>query len=471
MHRDDTASARPASTFTWSSGGLCHRAPGPRTSSAAGWSRSAAWSKRGRAPASPPMPPISLLGAAAAHVSRGASKLIAALDHFRFLRRAASSLSISARRPAASREVLLERGAARVYAVDVGHGQLHARLAADPRVVSLEDCDARRLDRTLVPEPVGALVADVSFISLTKALPVPLTLTRPGAWLVALIKPQFEAGRAAVGKRGIVRDRGGAAAGRGRWCATGSPGSRTGACSTSSPRRSPAARATRSSCWERRVAVKAQEVEIDGLGAQGDGVVELPEELLYIPYALPGELWRFVDGEPPVLLRPHPARAEPVCRHFGSCGGCDAQHMPDGLYAAWKRAIVVEAFRHRGTRRARRRPVPRAARQPPPHPGLCPALPQEPPPRLLSRRHARHHERHRVPHRHSRSWWPRCRRCGRCWSRCSRARPRPPSTCSPRRPASTCSMGFIHLDSPHKHYPRLAALGGAARLGPPDGRA
>jgi 23S rRNA (uracil1939-C5)-methyltransferase len=96
------------------------------------------------------------------------------------------------------------------------------------------------------------------------------------------------------------------------------------------------------------VAVKAQEVEIDGLGAQGDGVVELPEGLLYIPFALPGELWRVADGERYALLRPHPARADPVCPHFASCGGCDAQHMPDALYAAWKRGIVVESFRHRG---------------------------------------------------------------------------------------------------------------------------
>jgi 23S rRNA (cytidine1920-2'-O)/16S rRNA (cytidine1409-2'-O)-methyltransferase len=72
--------------------------------------------------------------------------------------------------------------------------------------VVLEGCDARRLSRELVPEPVGAVVADVSFISLMKALPVPLALTGSGAWLVALIKPQFEAGRAAVGKGGIVRD-------------------------------------------------------------------------------------------------------------------------------------------------------------------------------------------------------------------------------------------------------------------------
>jgi 23S rRNA (cytidine1920-2'-O)/16S rRNA (cytidine1409-2'-O)-methyltransferase len=148
---------------------------------------------------------ISLSGAAQTHVSRGASKLIAALDHFRFSVEGVVALDIGASTGGFT-EVLLDRGATRVYAVDVGHDQLHARLAADPKVVSLEDCDARRLDRTLVPEPIGALVADVSFISLTKALPVPLTLTRPGAWLVALIKPQFEAGRAAVGKRGIVRD-------------------------------------------------------------------------------------------------------------------------------------------------------------------------------------------------------------------------------------------------------------------------
>ncbi len=93
---------------------------------------------------------------------------------------------------------------------------------------------------------------------------------------------------------------------------------------------------------------EAQEVEIDRLGAQGDGVVELPDEQIYIPYALPGELWRFVDGKPAVMLRPHPERAQPVCPHFGSCGGCAAQHMPEALYVAWKRGIVVEAFRHRG---------------------------------------------------------------------------------------------------------------------------
>ena len=104
-------------------------------------------------------------------------------------------------------EVLLARGAARVFALDVGHGQLHPRIAADPRVASLEGVNARAIPAGLVP-PVDWIVADVSFISLEKALPGPLALARPGAVLVALIKPQFEAGRAQVGRGGIVRDAG-----------------------------------------------------------------------------------------------------------------------------------------------------------------------------------------------------------------------------------------------------------------------
>jgi 23S rRNA (cytidine1920-2'-O)/16S rRNA (cytidine1409-2'-O)-methyltransferase len=148
---------------------------------------------------------IRLSDAAGDHVSRGAMKLIAALDHFHFPVAGTVALDVGASTGGFT-QALLERGAARVYAADVGRGQLHARLAGDARVVSLEGRDARQLDRALVPEPVGAIVADVSFISLAKALPVPLTLAGAGAWLVALIKPQFEAGRAAVGKGGIVRD-------------------------------------------------------------------------------------------------------------------------------------------------------------------------------------------------------------------------------------------------------------------------
>ena len=103
-------------------------------------------------------------------------------------------------------EVCLARGAARVHAVDVGRGQLHPRLSADPRVNDLQAVDARALDRALIPEPVGLIVCDASFIGLAKVLPAALALAAPGADLVALVKPQFEAGRAAVGKGGLVKD-------------------------------------------------------------------------------------------------------------------------------------------------------------------------------------------------------------------------------------------------------------------------
>jgi 23S rRNA (uracil1939-C5)-methyltransferase len=105
----------------------------------------------------------------------------------------------------------------------------------------------------------------------------------------------------------------------------------------------------KSSCWEQCVTTRAQEVEIDGLGAQGDGIVDAPSgQRLYVAFALPSERWRLAEGGRDTLLRAHPQRATPVCRHFGSCGGCVAQHMPDDLYTAWKRAMVVHAFMHRG---------------------------------------------------------------------------------------------------------------------------
>lgn len=148
---------------------------------------------------------ITLAEGAGAHVSRGAEKLIAALDAFGLdpSRRVALDVGAST---GGFTEVLLSRGATKVYAVDVGRGQLHVSLLGDPRVVSLEGIDSRTLDRTVIPKPVGAIVADVSFISLTLALPAALALAAPGCWFAALIKPQFEAGRDAVGKGGIVRD-------------------------------------------------------------------------------------------------------------------------------------------------------------------------------------------------------------------------------------------------------------------------
>ncbi len=147
---------------------------------------------------------VALSPEAPAFVSRGALKLEAALDAFAFAPEGRVALDIGASTGGFT-EVLIARGAAKVYAVDVGRGQLHARLRADPRVVVLEETDARRLSGSIIKEPVGAIVADVSFISLTLALPAALTLAAPDAWLIALVKPQFEAGRQAVGKGGVVR--------------------------------------------------------------------------------------------------------------------------------------------------------------------------------------------------------------------------------------------------------------------------
>ena len=137
-------------------------------------------------------------------VSRGGVKLAAALDAFAIDSSGRVCLDLGASTGGFT-HVLLDRGAARVYAADVGHGQLHPTIAADPRVVGLEGVDARCLDAASVPEPIDLLVADVSFISLKLVLPPVLPLLAPAAALVALVKPQFEAGPAHV-RKGIVRD-------------------------------------------------------------------------------------------------------------------------------------------------------------------------------------------------------------------------------------------------------------------------
>ncbi|HRY06190.1 MAG TPA: TlyA family RNA methyltransferase [Hyphomicrobiaceae bacterium] len=140
-----------------------------------------------------------------AHVARSGAKLVAALEAFGFDPAGRVALDVGASTGGFT-QVLLEGGVKRVYAVDVGRGQLHETLRANPRVISMEGQDARALSRELVIDPAEAIVADVSFLSLRQALPVPLQLAAPACWLVALVKPQFEAGRAAVGKRGVVRD-------------------------------------------------------------------------------------------------------------------------------------------------------------------------------------------------------------------------------------------------------------------------
>jgi len=148
-----------------------------------------------------------VLEAVAAHpwVGRGALKLAHALDLWPIAVAGRTVLDVGASTGGFT-EVCLARGAARVYAVDVGRGQLHPRLAGDPRVVSLEATDARDLTPALIPQAPDLIVTDVSFISLAKALPAALALAGPGADLVALVKPQFEAGREKVGKGGIVTD-------------------------------------------------------------------------------------------------------------------------------------------------------------------------------------------------------------------------------------------------------------------------
>ena len=137
-------------------------------------------------------------------VSRAALKLDFALKEFGLSPNNAIALDIGASTGGFT-EVLLANGAAKVYALDVGHGQLHQRLRNDPRVVNIEGVNARDIPEGLVPE-VDWIVTDVSFISLEKALPAALERGRKGTILVALIKPQFEVGRALVGKGGIVRD-------------------------------------------------------------------------------------------------------------------------------------------------------------------------------------------------------------------------------------------------------------------------
>lgn len=148
---------------------------------------------------------VEITGDDAHYVSRAALKLVAALDAFGLDPSGRVALDVGASTGGFC-QVLLGHGALRVYAVDVGRGQLHESLAGDPRIISLEQCDARSLTGAEIPEPIGAITVDVSFISLRLVLPHVMTFAAPGAWLVALIKPQFEVGRADVGKGGIVTD-------------------------------------------------------------------------------------------------------------------------------------------------------------------------------------------------------------------------------------------------------------------------
>jgi 23S rRNA (cytidine1920-2'-O)/16S rRNA (cytidine1409-2'-O)-methyltransferase len=142
---------------------------------------------------------------ASGYVSRAALKLIAGLEAGGIDVGGKTCLDVGSSTGGFT-QVLIERGAAKVFAVDVGHDQLHESLRGDKRVVSLEGTNARELDREIIPDPIDLLVSDVSFVSVTKVLAAPLGLCGPKAEAVILFKPQFEVGRDFVGKGGIVTD-------------------------------------------------------------------------------------------------------------------------------------------------------------------------------------------------------------------------------------------------------------------------
>lgn len=147
---------------------------------------------------------VAVAGPPHPYVSRGGVKLAAALDAFRLDPTGLVCLDVGASTGGFT-DCLLQRGAARVYAVDVGYGQLDSKLRGDPRVVLRERVNARFLSSEHVPEPVAIAVVDVSFISTRLVLPAVVPLVARGGAIVVLVKPQFEAGRAEVGKGGIVR--------------------------------------------------------------------------------------------------------------------------------------------------------------------------------------------------------------------------------------------------------------------------
>jgi 23S rRNA (cytidine1920-2'-O)/16S rRNA (cytidine1409-2'-O)-methyltransferase len=149
--------------------------------------------------------PLSVRGRDHPWVSRGGIKLAHALDHFAWDVAGVVALDVGSSTGGFT-DVLLQRGAARVFAIDVGTNQLAWSLRQDPRVIVHEQTNARYLTGDIVTEPVEMIVCDASFISLAKVLDKALDFARPGGRLIALIKPQFEAGRAEIGKGGVVRD-------------------------------------------------------------------------------------------------------------------------------------------------------------------------------------------------------------------------------------------------------------------------
>ncbi|KDE20528.1 hemolysin [Acetobacter aceti 1023] len=149
--------------------------------------------------------PLQVRGQEHPWVSRGGCKLAHAIEYFGLSPEGRICLDVGASTGGFT-DVLLTHGAKHVYAVDVGHGQLAWKLRSDPRVTVLEKCNARYLDNAIIPEAPSVVVCDASFIGLRTVLPAALALTTEDAWAIALIKPQFEAGRDQIGAKGVVRD-------------------------------------------------------------------------------------------------------------------------------------------------------------------------------------------------------------------------------------------------------------------------
>ncbi len=192
-------------TWRWSSAGWWKRAPRRSGWSWPGWSSrmTDGWTRPGRRSAEDT--PLEVRGQLHPYVSRGGLKLEKALDHFAIPVTGRIALDVGSSTGGFT-DCLLQRGAVKVYAVDVGTNQLAWKLRTDPRVVSMEKTNIRDVTRAEIPEPIDLVVCDASFVGLRLVLPAALALAAPGAHLAALIKPQFEVGKGRVGKGGIVRE-------------------------------------------------------------------------------------------------------------------------------------------------------------------------------------------------------------------------------------------------------------------------
>ena len=191
--------------WRWWNAGLRRRAP-PRSGwSWPGWSSPATGGSTRRGTGIADDLPLEVRGQPHPYVSRGGLKLEKALDHFAIPVAGRIALDVGSSTGGFT-DCLLQRGAAKVYAVDVGTNQLAWKLRTDPRVVSMEKTNIRDVTRAQIPEPIDLIVCDASFIGLRTVLPARSRSPRPGAHLAALIKPQFEVGKGRVGKGGIVRE-------------------------------------------------------------------------------------------------------------------------------------------------------------------------------------------------------------------------------------------------------------------------